>query len=186
MDQKFRRKVTILVIIIAALLMIPLVAMQFTEEVQWSIFDFVLMGGLLFGTGFTYLLVTRTSGNLVYRAACGVALGAALLLIWANGAVGLIGSENEPANLMYFGVLAVLLIGSINARLRPRGMAITLFATAAAQALVAIIALATGMQNLPESSVAEILKVNAFWVVLFAVSGSLFRNAELVANEAAK
>lgn len=186
MALDFRKKVVILAIVVASLLMIPLVAMQFTEEVQWSPFDFIFAGVLLFGTGLTYLLVTRTSGNLVYRAACAVALGAGLLLIWANGAVGLIGSENEPANLMYFGVLAVLLIGSINVRLRPRGMAITLFATAAAQALVAVIALAAGMQHLPESSVTEILKVNAFWVVLFAVAGSLFRNADLMAKEVAK
>ena len=180
MDRQFRTRIIILAIGVAGLLMIPLIAMQFTDEVQWSPLDFVFAGLLLFGTGLTYLLVAKRTVNLAYRAGAGVALFAALFLIWANGAVGLIGSEDEPANLMYGGVLAVLIIGAIAVRLRSRGMAITMFATAAAQALVAIIALAIGLQNLPESSVVEIVKVNALWVFLFTVSGMLFRNAEPV------
>jgi hypothetical protein len=50
-----------------------------------------------------------------------------------NLAVGVIGTEDDPANLMYVGVLAVGIIGAIIARFRPHGMARTLFATALAQ-----------------------------------------------------
>ncbi len=50
---------------------------------------------------------------MAYRFAVGVALAAAFLLVWMNLAVGLIGSEDNPANLMYFGVLAVGFIGAI-------------------------------------------------------------------------
>lgn len=184
MDVLLRKRIILLAAIVASLLMIPLVAMQFIDDVDWSPSDFIFAGGILFGTGLTYLLVVRRYGNLTYRSAIGVALFGALSLVWVNGAVGLIGSENEPANLMYGGVLAVLVIGAINSRLQPRGMAITLFATAATQALIAVIALATGMQNLPESSVIEIIKVNAVWVFLFAVSGSLFRNAAVESDGA--
>src|SRR5690606_16550958 len=44
-----------------SLLMIPWIAMFFTDSVQWSVIDFVIMGILLFSTGLAYVLVTRQS-----------------------------------------------------------------------------------------------------------------------------
>lgn len=163
-------------LVTALLLLVPLLAMQFTDEVAWNLFDFVVAGVLLFGTGVAYELVARR-GNIAYRAAVGLALAAGLFLIWANLAVGLIGSEDELANLMYFGVVAVGIIGAIIARFRAPGMARALFATALAQGLVAVIALIAGMDQYVGSSVSEILAVNAFFVVLFVVSASLFQRA---------
>ena len=164
-------------VVTAFLLLLPLLAMQFTDRVVWDVADFIVAGVLLFGTGLTYELVARRMGSRAYRVALGVALAAALLLIWANLAVGLIGSEDELANAMYIGVLAVGLIGAIIARFRPPGMARALFATALAQALVAVIALLAGMHAYPGSSVSEIVNVNAFFVALFVVSALLFRRA---------
>jgi hypothetical protein len=91
--------------------------------------------------------------------------------------VGLIGNEDNPANLMYLGVFSVAIIGALLARFQPRGMVRTLLATALAQALVTAIALITGQQNAPESSVTEILTVNWFFILLWVVSALLFRNA---------
>ena len=118
--------------------------------------------------------------NLAYRAAGAAALGSGLLLLWSNLAVGLIGSEDERANLMYFGVLAVGIAGAFIARFQPQGMAVALFATAAAVGLVAAIALAAGMDEYPESSVMEILAVNGFFMVLFVGSGVLFKRASML------
>jgi len=73
------------------LLLVPLVAMQFTGEVRWNLADFVVAGALLFGAGATYQLLAARTDNLAYRAAVGVAVGATLMLVWANLAVGLIG-----------------------------------------------------------------------------------------------
>ncbi len=75
-----------------------------------------------------------------YRWAVGLALAAALIMVWISLAVGIIGSEDNPANLMYVGVLAVGFVGAIIARLRPRGMARAMFATAIAQTLVLVVA----------------------------------------------
>src|SRR5687767_3728133 len=75
-----------------------------------------------------------------YRYAVGVALAAACILVWLSLGVGIIGKDGDPANLMYFAVLAVGIIGALIARLRPHGMARALFAMALAQALVAAIA----------------------------------------------
>jgi hypothetical protein len=161
----------------AFILLLPLLAMQITDEVVWDLADFAVAGALLFGTGLTYELVARKMGSIACRVAVGVALAAALLLVWMNLAVGLIGSEDELANLMYIGVLAVGIIGAIIARLRPHGMVRALFATALAQTLVAVIALIAGMHQYPGSSVSEILKVNGFFVALFILSALLFRRA---------
>jgi hypothetical protein len=154
------------------ILLIPLVAMQFTEEVNWDLFDFAFMGTLLFGTGLAYELVARKVGAIAYRAAVGVALAAALLIVWINLAVGIIGTEGNPANLMYIGVLAVGIIGAIIARFQPHGMSRALFATALAQALVAVIALIAGMQH----HIGEMV-LNGFFVTLFIGSAWLFRQA---------
>lgn len=161
----------------AFILLIPLLAMQFTDEVVWDLADFTIAGVLLFGAGLTFDLVARKGSDVAYRIAVGLAVAGALILVWMNLAVGIIGNEDNPANLMYLGVLAVGIIGAFIARFQPRGMARALFATALAQALVALIALTFGMQRLPGSSAVEIVTLNAFFVVLFAVSAMLFRYA---------
>ena len=111
-----------------------------------------------------------------YRSAIGLAIAAALMLVWVSLGVGIIGKDGDPANLMYFGVLAVGIIGALVARLQPDGMARALVATALAQALVAAIALIAGL-GLPWSGPAEILVLNGFFIALFAGSAWLFRRA---------
>jgi hypothetical protein len=145
--------------------------------VAWGVFDFVVAGALLGGTGLGYQLVARRAGNLAYRAAVGVALGAGLFLVWSVLAVGVIGETGDPADLMYAGVLAVGLIGAVAARFQPHGMARALLTTAQAQALVAVIALIAGKHKDPISSVTEILGVNGLFVVLYVGSALLFRHA---------
>jgi hypothetical protein len=154
----------------AFILLVPLLA-----EWSWTLFDFVFAGALIFGTGLTYVLVARKAGNIAYRAAVGIALAAAFLLVWLTGAVGIIGSEDDLANSMYIGVLGVGIIGAIVARFRPHGMSRALLATALAQALVAVIALIFGLSS--GSPPAEILALNGFFVALFVGSALLFRYA---------
>ena len=118
----------------------------------------------------------KKTDNSAYRSAVGVALLTAFVLVGVNGAVGIIGSENNPANLMYFGVLAVGVIGAIIARVQPHGMTRALLATALAQALVAAIAVIAGL-GLPWSPPLEIVLLNGFFVALWVGSAWLFRSA---------
>jgi hypothetical protein len=161
----------------ALVLLLPLVAMQVTDEVNWTVADFVFAGALLFGIGITYEFALRKTGDTAYRFAVGVALAAAFILIWVTGAVGIIGSEDNPANLMYIGVLAVGIIGAIVARLQSHGMARALFATALAQALVAVIALAAGLGATGSNWPLDLLVLTEFFVALFVGSALLFRKA---------
>ena len=132
-------------VIAALILLLPLGAMQFTDEVVWDETDFAVIGAMLFGACGAYELAARMTGNVAYRAAVGVAVVAAFILIWINLAVGIIGSEDNPANLMYGGVLAVGILGALMVypRSKPHGMARALAAMAlpSAQALVGVISL---------------------------------------------
>jgi hypothetical protein len=74
----------------ATLLLIPLIAMQFTDEVNWTLFDFVAAGVLLLGTGTMCELAIRKISNPKYRIAACTVLLAFLLLIWAELAVGIL------------------------------------------------------------------------------------------------
>jgi len=77
---------------VLALLLIPLVAMQFTNEVNWSLFDFIIAAVLLFGTGFVIDLVIRKTKNIKYRVAILILIVIAFILIWAELAVGVFGT----------------------------------------------------------------------------------------------
>ena len=153
----------------AALLLLPAVAMQFTEEVRWGPADFAFAAALVGAVGLGCELAARRTVNRAYRAAVGVALAAAFVLVWANAAVGVIGSEDHPANLMVYGVPAVGIAGALAARFRPRGMARALAATALAQLLVAVVALRAG----PGS--AGLITLG--FAVLWLASAWLFRKA---------
>ncbi len=116
----------------------------------------------------------HVQSNTAYRFAVGLALAAAFLIVWLNAAAGLIGIEDDdPANLLYVGVLAIGFIGAIITRLQPRGLARALFATALAQALVGAIAL-----KLPNTaSSVQIVILHGVFVALFAGAALLFRYA---------
>jgi hypothetical protein len=187
MMQNITRRLIMWAVVVALILLVPFLAMQFQwqvpdpgspapGEVNWTLFDFIFAGILLFGSALTYELIARKGGTTAYRAAVSVACAAGLLLVWINGAVGIIGSENNPANLMYAGVLAVGLIGAFMARFAARGMSRALFATAVAQTLVPLIALAIWRPPI-SSGVVGVLGVNAFFVALWVVSALLFRHA---------
>jgi len=77
----------------AILLLIPLIAMLFTNEVNWTRFDFVVAGVLLLGTGLMCELIIRKVNKIKYRIAICVALLVVLLLIWAELAVGIFGTQ---------------------------------------------------------------------------------------------
>ena len=117
------------------------------------------------------------TSNAAYRAAAGVALAAAFLLMFFNVAVGVIGPEDDAANVLGFAVLAVGTIGVLIARFQPAGMARALFVTALAHALVAVIALMAGFGSTMPDWQRKILVLSGFFIALWLLSASLFRKA---------
>lgn len=163
-------------LITGGVLLVPLVAMQFTDEVNWSFLDFVFMGALIFGTGLAYELVARKGGNAEYRLALALGLLAMFLLVWVNAAVGIIGSEDNPANALYLMVVMVLGVGAVLARLQAKKMAHALFVTAIATALVPILAFIMWRPDFAPG-VLQVFVLNTFFVAMFAASGLLFSQA---------
>ncbi|MNK55028.1 hypothetical protein D3C87_740280 [compost metagenome] len=78
--------------IIALILAIPLVAMQFTNEVDWKLFDFIIMGTLLTLTGLAIELVTRKVKSAQWKFLICALILFILFLIWAELAVGIFGT----------------------------------------------------------------------------------------------
>ena len=81
-----------ILITITFLLLIPVIAMQFTDEVNWNLFDFVVAGLLLLCTGLICEFVLRNVTKTKHRIAICLAITLGLLVIWAELAVGIFGT----------------------------------------------------------------------------------------------
>ena len=156
-----------------AVLMVPLVASQVVEGWNWDAGGFVFVYVLFFGTGMGYAVIARKMGAWSYKAGVGVTLVAGFALGWSN-MVHVADSEN-PANLVYYSVLAVGGVGAWLARLEARGLARTLFAMAATLALIAVM-LPSGA---PPYLARNMAIGHGVFVALFTASGLLFRHASL-------
>lgn len=168
-----------------ALLLIPFIAMQFTSEVQWSLFDFLLMGAILFTIGMAFRFLIGRSGKLSYRLGVALAVGTTFFMIWANLAVGLIGAGANAGNLMYGGVLLVGIVSVFVSGFTPRGMERAMYVVLAALVVHTIVALGAGMADYPSSSTVEILGVNGFFVFFYTLAAMFFRFTSLHSSEQA-
>ena len=165
--------------VLVALLLAPAVAMRFTSEVAWDETDFILMGALLGSVGLGFEFLMRRSGSLAWRAGAGLAIVLAFLTVWVNLAVGMIGTEDNPANLMFAGVLATALAGAILARLRPAGMAWAMVAAATAQALVGAVALGNGLGVGDPNWPMDVIGVTGLFCTMWLMAAGLFALAAL-------
>jgi len=86
------KKLKIFLTAVAILLLIPFIAMQFTDEVSWTIFDFIVMGILLLSTSILCELTIRKVTKIKHRIAICIVILAAFLIIWAELAVGIFGT----------------------------------------------------------------------------------------------
>jgi len=86
------KRLILIVLISIILLFTPLIAMQFTDEVNWTLSDFIIGGVLLFGTGLLCELVFRKVKKNSFRIVISAAVLLAFLLIWAELAVGIFGT----------------------------------------------------------------------------------------------
>lgn len=161
----------------AFLLLLPLIAMQFTAEVNWGPEDFIVMGILLSVCSGVVDLASRRASNLSFLFGVIIAVGASFLLIWINLAVGIIGSEDNPMNLMFFGVILLTAIGAAITRFRAGAMARVMFLGAGALGLIAAVTLYVGWNRFEPPGAAGVMAIIAFFAALWLISGGLFRQA---------
>ncbi|MCW3798140.1 hypothetical protein OMW55_10025 [Sphingomonas sp. BN140010] len=162
-----------------ALLCLPAIAMRAAPSwgFDWTASDFVFAGVMfgLVGTGFE--LAFRRAGSWAYRAAAIIAVLASFFLVWLNLAVGIIGNEDNPANLMFGGVLGIGLTGSLVARFGADGMSRTMALCAGAQAFAGAVAL---VGKLGEGSSAwpwDVANLTVFFTLAWGLAAILFRKA---------
>ncbi len=163
--------------LVALLLLLPFVAMQFSDEVVWTAGDFVVAGLMLGSVGLGFEFVARQTRRGAHRWASVIAIVGVFLLVWINGAVGIIGDEGNLGNLLYFGVLAVGLLGALSARFRSGGMALTMGAMGLAQIIALPTAWMLGWSEAETVLSPETLGVTALFVALWLASALFFRSA---------
>ena len=157
----------------AGLLLLPLIAMQITDQVDWTASDFVFAAFLLFIPLGLYEWVARTSGSAAYRAGVLLALAGAFVILWISGAVGITDSD---ADILYLLAVAIGGVGAIVARGQPLGMAQAMAGTAVALGLACASTLVAGSRPASNSAL-EVLGLTGFFVALFVGSALLFRDA---------
>ena len=176
---KTKKRLLVWGLIVAVILAGLFGVMQISDEMNWSLFDFAFVGVALFGAGVLFEVLARNKGGKVYRAAFIIGLLGAFLLAWVNGAVGIIGNENQDANLLFSAVFAVGFIGSLIARFKAQGMAKTLFAAALVQILVPVVALIIWPPSAISWSpgVFKVFLFASFFALLFLTSAFLFKRS---------
>lgn len=147
----------------------PAIAMASGADVNWGPEDFAFAGVMLAISGTVLEVILRGDDRLAYRIGAAIALGTCFIIIWVNAAVGIIGEGDDPVNLLFGGVIAVAMAGSIAAGFEARGMARAMAVTAAAQLLLFVLTQAWGLPS--------ILGFTLFLTALWSGSALFFARA---------
>lgn len=166
------KNIIIISLLTVLTLLLLIISIKSTDKAAWGVLAFTFT--LIFGTMLSYKLIIKKGANTINKAAITITIATILVLFWINGAVGIIGSENNPANLMYFGVIIIVIIGSIISRFKPHKMALTLSMAAFAQILAPVIALIIWKPQI-DLGVLGLFILNGFFVAMFIMSAYLFK-----------
>lgn len=158
----------------ACLLLAPALAMWLgADGVHWTGGDFLAMA-LLLGAGCgLFELGLRLDRRSSYRAGFWLAALTGVLTVWANLAVGMLGDPDNPANLLFAGVLALAVVGGLAFRGRPAGMVKAMLAAGITQLLIAAAALTMGFAPLE-------IALTALFALPWLAATMLFRVAARV------
>ncbi len=154
-----------------ALLLTPLVMMQFSDEWHWTIGSFLFAGTAIGGVGLLYELAERASENRPYRAGVAVALVASFLTVWTTLV------RDDGNGIGFFLVIMAAVVGGISTWFRPAGLARAMLGIAIMQALLgAAIATAPSTASMPGGPF-KVLLFSGFFSALWLTSAAFFRVA---------
>lgn len=154
---------------LAVILSLPLIF-----KFPWTLSDFVFAGVFLGGAGLIVELICWASSSLSYRLGGLIALLATVGLVWVNGAVGFLGDEDNPANLMFLEVIAIAVVGSVIVRFRAAGLAKVMATAALAQLVVGIVGYAAGWASPGLAGLTEVAMGTVLFGSMWLVSAGLF------------
>jgi len=118
------------------------------------------------------------SGRNAYRFGVAVMLIASFLQVWANLAVGIVGSTDNAQNQGFFGAVVAAFACAFVARLRTDGMARVMLATAGVQTILGLmVATAPITARVEPMGPSGVLTVTAFFAALWLISAALFHRS---------
>ena len=158
------------------LLLVPFIAMRVTSEVNWTLGDFIFAGLMLAALCGLVQLAVRRSSKAIYRWAMALAALGGFAVIWVNLAVGIVASEDNDYNLVFFGIILATIAASAVVRIRAEAMAKILPVTAIALLVALGVGQYLGSDELHDTRIAEWIGVTVF-AGMFAISAGLFRRA---------
>lgn len=154
----------------ALVMLVPVIAQLTVTGMNWDAFDFGVFAAMLLAGCAGFEVVLRLgAANAAYRIAACLAIGGAFLMVMANLAVGIIGNEGNPVNLLFFALLAMGAFGALAVRFEAAGMARVMTMLATAQALLGLGLAVTGIGFTPVFTL--------FYVLLWLGAGKLFRQS---------
>ena len=143
--------------------------MRFTGEDAWTAFDFVVFSVMVGAVCAGFELAMRLSNQWTYRLGAIMSVMGGFLMVWANLAVGIIGNEEDPRNLMFYGVLLIGVVGALVTKFNARGLTWTVRTMAAAQVVIFLVSALLDWALLPVFTV--------FYVSLWVIAGELFKKS---------
>lgn len=144
---------------------------------NWTLFDFAVAGAMLAILGGTAALLMLKAGDWFYRLGMMGIVGTGVFLFISTGAVGIIGSEANDANMLYMLIILGVPAGSILVRFRPAGMRRVAIGAAIAQIAVPVIAWIGRIDLTPHSSLGDTAIITLFFCLLWAASTILLGKA---------
>jgi len=151
---------------------------------NWTLFDFLLAGGMLAILAAALVFFLRAPVSLAYRAGIMLTAFTALALFWVTGAVGLIGSESHDANLAYLALIALAGLGALAVRFQASGLSRVMLVAALAQALIGLAALVLGLGADGPAWPWDVALASAAFTGLWAGAALFFRRAHSPAKPA--
>lgn len=147
----------------------PWFLMRYTGQGAWTAFDFVVFGVMVGAVCAGFELAIRLSDRWTYRLAAFMTVIGGFLMVWANLAVGIIGNEENPQNLIFYAVLLTGLVGALITKFDARGLMWTLRLMAAVQLGIFLIAAVLDWALVPVFTI--------FFFSLWLIAGELFKKS---------
>jgi bacteriorhodopsin len=85
-----QRSIIRILIGVGVILLVPAIAMQFTDEVRWTPFDFLAAAALLISSGLVFVYLSARTNDIRHKAAIGVVVATVLFVIWLQLAAGIL------------------------------------------------------------------------------------------------
>ena len=161
--------------IAGGLMLVPIITQLVVGNFGWNAADFIIVAVILGASCLLFDLAARNAPDFSYLAGAGTALAAGFGLFFVNGAVGLVGSEDEAHNLWFFVAVVVAIAGAVIARGRRGTLALTMFAAGLTHIIVSAVLLVRAGGVSDGSPLAEFVGLS-FFAALWLASAQLFRN----------